>query len=113
MVREFVRLPEFERQCKSIGLAEDDVKEIESALLTNPHVGNVLKGTGGIHKFRFALDNRGKSSGARVVYIDFAVFERIYLLTAFAKSEMGNLSPAERNELRALVQMLKSELEKR
>ena len=112
MDREFVRLPEFEKQCKNIGLTEDAVREIESALLFDPDVGDVMKGTGGIRKFRFALPNRGKSGGARVIYINFAYFKKIYLITVFAKSEMDNLSPAERNELKSLVKVLESELRK-
>lgn len=113
MTREFVRLPEFEKQCKSIGLSEDDIMAIENALLSNPSVGNVIQGTGGIRKFRFPLPNRGKSGGGRVIYVDFAFYEKIYLLTVFAKSETENLTKAERNELNALVGKLESELRKK
>ena len=112
MDREFVRLPEFEKQCKHIGLTEDDVKEIESELLINPNVGDVIEGTGGIRKFRFALPNAGKSGGARIVYIDFAFYEKIYLITAFAKSETDNLSKAERNDLKSVIKLLEAELRK-
>ncbi|MCL2486632.1 MAG: type II toxin-antitoxin system RelE/ParE family toxin [Oscillospiraceae bacterium] len=101
---------EFEKQCKNIGLNEDDVREIECALLTNPSIGAIIKGTGGIRKFRYALSNRGKSGGARVIYIDLAYYEKIYLITVYAKSDMGNLSPAQCNELKALVKLLESEL---
>lgn len=113
MDREFVRLPEFEKQCKNIGLTEDDIREIESALLIDPSVGDVMQGTGGVRKFRFALPNRGKSGGARVIYIDFAYYEKIYLITVYAKSEMENLSSTERNELKTFVKVLESELRKR
>ena len=113
MDREFVRLPEFEKQCKRIGLTEDDVKEIEWELLVNPAVGDVMEGTGGIRKFRFALPNVGKSGGVRIVYIDFIFCEKIYLITAFAKSETDNLSKAERNELKLAVKLLEVELRKK
>jgi len=113
MTREFVRLHEFEKQSKKIGLTEDDVRSIENIILDNPTIGDVIAGTGGIRKFRFALDNRGKRGGARVVYIDFTIFNKVYLLTAFAKNETDNLSKAERNELFNLVSLLKSELRMR
>ena len=109
MTRTFVRMPEFEKQCKHIGLDEDDVMEIENALLENPAVGNIIRGTGGLRKFRAALQNRGKSGGARVIYVDFVYYEKIYLITAYAKSELDNLSHAERNELKVLVGTLKAE----
>ena len=113
MTREFVRLPEFEKQCKQIGLDEDSVKSIEDVLLSNPSIGDIMRRTGGIRKFRIPLPDRGKSGGARVVYIDFVRYEKIYLLTAFAKNETDNLSHAERNELKALTSILESELRKR
>jgi len=109
MIRTFVRMPEFEKQCKHIGLDEDDVMEIENALLENPAVGSIMRGTGGLRKFRFPLQNRGKSGGARVIYVDFIYYRKIYLITAYAKSELDNLSQAERNDLKNLVRILKSE----
>ena len=41
-----------------------------------------MQGTGGLRKVRFALENRGKSGSVRVVYVDFVVYETIYLITA-------------------------------
>ena len=113
MIREFVRLPEFEKQSQSIGLSEDDIREIENRLLADPSVGDIMEGTGGVRKFRFALPGVGKRGGARVVYIDFLFYEKIYLLTVFAKSDISNLSKAERNELKHLVKMLEDELRKK
>jgi len=113
MTREFVRLPEFEKQCKHIGLSEEDITEIEKALLSDPLIGGVMRGTGGIRKFRIALPNRGKSGGARVIYIDFAYYQKIYLLTVFTKNETENLNQSERNELKAFIKTLESELRKK
>ena len=112
MTREFVRLFEFEQQCKHIGLVEDDVLSVEIRILLNPACGVMIQGTGGIRKIRDAINNKGKSSGARIVYVDFASYNKTYFITAYAKGEMDNLSQAERNELKELVRMLKNELRK-
>jgi len=113
MTRLFVRLPEFEKQCKNIKLNEDDICVIEIILLGNPVIGELIKGTGGIRKVRIPLPNRGKSGGARVIYIDFAYYGRIYLFTAYGKGVKEDLSKAEKNELKDLVMSLKTELRKR
>lgn len=113
MVREFIRLPEFEKQCKQLSLSEEDIREIENVLLDTPSVGDVIQGTGGLRKFRIPLPNKGKSGGARVIYIDFACYEKIYLITAYSKNETENLSQAERNELKSFVKRLESELRKK
>ena len=113
MTRLFIRMPEFEKQCKSIGLDEDDVTKIELTLLGNPVIGDLIKGTGGIRKVRIPLPNRGKSGGARVIYVDFVYFESIYFLTVYEKSVTEDLSKAEKNELKVLVKTLEAELRKR
>ena len=70
-----------------------------------------MQGTGGIRKIRFALENRGKSGSVRVIYIDFLMYEKIYLLTAYPKNEKENLSQAERNQMKTLVEKLSQSLE--
>lgn len=70
-----------------------------------------MRKTGGVRKMRFAFEDRGKSGSVRVIYIDFEVYEKIFLLTAYPKSEKDNLSKAERNEFRQIVEILEYQLE--
>jgi hypothetical protein len=83
MIREFVRLLEFEKQCGRMGLNEDDIQEIENALLLDPSIGDMIRETGGLRKFRITLPGlkRGKSGGARVIYVDLAFYEKIWFNT--------------------------------
>ena len=60
---------------------------------------------------RFAFEQRGKSGSVRVIYVDFEVYERIYLITAYTKSEKDNLTDKERNEIHRLIDILKAQLE--
>lgn len=70
-----------------------------------------MRETGGVRKMRFAFEDRGKSGSVRVIYIDFEVYEKIFLLTAYPKSEKDNLSKAERNEFKQIVEILEYQLE--
>ena len=112
MTREFVELPSFRAEWKSMGLNDADLRRLESELLANPEVGAVMRGTGGVRKMRFALEHRGKSGSVRVIYIDFVVREKLYLLTAYPKSEKDNLTASERGELKKLVAVLEKEISK-
>jgi len=112
MTREFVMMPEFDRQWKKIGLDDDDLRQIQEALLQNPKTGNVIRGTKGLRKIRFAFDGAGKSGGGRVAYVDFTVYEIIYLITAYPKSEKDNLTKAERNAIAKLIVRLEQGLKK-
>ncbi len=108
MTREFIITKEFDRAWKNLGLNDDELGEVEIFLCKNPDAGDVMEGTGGIRKFRWALAGRGKSGGARIIYLDIVFSEHIYLITAFPKNEKSNLSKAERNEMKKLVELIKN-----
>ena len=111
MTRMFVELPLFRTKWKSLGLDDKDLKRLQEELLSDPKVGSVMQGTGGLRKMRFAFEHRGKSGSIRVIYIDFEVCEKIFLITAYPKNEKDNLTQSERNELKQLVAILERQLE--
>ena len=113
MTRIFVELPSFRKCWRELGLTDSDLRRLQEELLADPQAGKVMRETGGIRKMRFALENRGKSGSVRVMYVDFVVYEKLYLLTAYPKSEKDNLTKAERNELKKLVELLEAELRKK
>ena len=110
MTRSFVELPLFRSRWEDLGLTDQDLIRLQEELLADPKVGDVMKGTGGVRKMRFAFEHRGKSGGVRVIYIDFEVYEKIYLLTAYTKNEKENLTKDEQNELRRLITVLEAQL---
>jgi hypothetical protein len=63
----------------------------------------VIPGSGGIRKVRFGFGSRGKSGGARIIYLFGGVDLPVFILAAFAKNEKANLSAAERNALGKMV----------
>ena len=111
MKRTFIELPIFRSRWKAMGLNDDDLARLQRELLEDPKVGPVMQGTGGVRKMRFAFEDRGKSGSARVIYVDFEVYGKIYLITAYPKNEKDNLTKEERNELRQLMEILKKQLE--
>jgi len=110
--REFVMMPEFGRQWKHLGLGDEELRQLQEALLENPKAGAVLRGTRGLRKYRIAFPGRGKSGSGRVAYVDFTMYETIYLITAYPKSEKDNLSAKERNEIAAMIAILETGLQK-
>ena len=111
MTRTFIELPLFRSKWEDLGLNDDDLKRLQVELLADPKVGAVMRGTGGVRKMRFAFEQRGKSGSIRVIYVDFEVYEKIYLITAYTKSEKDNLTDKERNEIHRLIDILKTQLE--
>ena len=110
MTRTFVELPIFQKKWKAMGLDDKDLKRLQEELIADPKVGEVMQGTGGIRKMRFAFEKRGKSGSVRVIYVDFEVYEKIFLITAYPKNEKENLTQSERNELKQMIQILENQL---
>ena len=83
---------------KAASLMDDDARsELVTFLAANPEVGDIVPETGGVRKFRWAIEGKGKSGGVRVIYYFHNEAIPVFLLGVFAKNEKANLSQAERN----------------
>lgn len=99
--------PEYIRRVEKL-LSDEERRDVLQYLAAHPRAGDLMEGTGGVRKLRWARGGRGKSGGVRVIYYFHSDAMPLYLLTLFAKNERANLSKAERNELAELVGILAS-----
>lgn len=100
---EFKRLRFFEKS--SAGLfSEQEVFELELALMADPEAGDLIPGAKGLRKIRRPLIGRGKRGGARVIYYHIVSDHQILLLYAYAKNRQGDLTSAQIKQLTQLVQ---------
>ena len=109
MIREFIFTKPFLASWKAMGLDTDSLKSLEQILLSNPKLGDVIQGTGGARKMRIQLEGRGKSGGARVIYLDVFEKEKLYLLFAYPKSVQDDLTPEQRKLIKDIVEAIKKE----
>jgi len=100
-----IETPSFLRDAKRF-MDNEEQQEIVAFLAHNPHAGDILQGTGGVRKVRFAREGGGKSGGYRVVYFFHSPDIPLFALNIFAKNEKANISPAERNALKELAALL-------
>lgn len=103
----FVELPAFERYRPEY-LDDEDFRLLQRLLLLHPHAGDLIKGTGGLRKLRFADAHRhkGKRGGTRVIYYWWTAGQQFWLFTLYGKQIQDDLSPSQRQ---ALKQLLESE----
>ena len=94
-----IQTPAFLSDAKYAGMSEDEQEQIVDYLSTHPTAGDVIKGTNGARKIRFAGRGKGKSGGYRVITFYGGDDIPIFLLNAFSKGDRVDLSQAERNEL--------------
>ena len=98
--RMFIHTKVFDRLWESLGCNDDHLSELQKLICENPQDPPVIRGTGGVHKIRFALDGGGKSGGSRVIYGDFPEHGIVYLFAAYPKNEKENITEEERKILK-------------
>jgi hypothetical protein len=76
-------------------------------LAGRPEAGNVIPGSGGVRKLRWAAKGKGERGGARIIYLYVVITDRIYLLHCYAKNVKGDLTADEKKELRQIAAHLK------
>ena len=98
-----IETPAFLSDAKAAGRSEQERLTIVQTIATDPEAGDVIPGTGGARKVRFAGRSRGKRGGFRVITFYSGLDVPVFLLNIFAKGDTITLTPAERNELRAIL----------
>ena len=73
-----------------------------------PSSGDLIQGTGGTRKLRWARADKGKSGGVRVIYYFHSDMMPLYLQAVFGKNEKANITAEERNILSKAVKDLVS-----
>ena len=81
----FIETPIFTKEIQKY-LSDDGLRNMQSALLLRPEAGDLIPGSGGLRKLRWAGGGKGKRGGLRIIYyIDYP--ETIYLLFPYKKSK--------------------------
>jgi hypothetical protein len=98
-----IETPTFLGDCRRAGLTEDDRLAIVDAIAEDPLDGEIIAGTGGARKRRFAGRGRGKRGGYRVISYYAGDDVPVLMLAMVDKGERANISKAERNVLRQVL----------
>jgi hypothetical protein len=102
----FVELPAFERY-RADYLDDVAFAALQQGLMKNPETGEVIEGTGGLRKMRYADARRGKGKrgGLRLIYYWWNAGMQFWLYTLYDKDEMADLTPKQRKALKAMLKM--------
>lgn len=88
--------------------SEDERAELVDFVAHNPEAGDVIPGTGGVRKLRWARSGSGKRGGARVVYFYYRPDCPLYLLLAYAKAQATDLSADEKKAVATFAVTIKA-----
>ena len=99
----FIETTVFTKQAAEL-LGDDEYALLQSYLAENPTAGDVIQGTGGLRKLRWAAMGKGKRGGVRVIYFHVLAASQIRLLLVYRKGIKDDLRAAEKAWLKTIVE---------
>src|SRR5262249_60618339 len=94
-----IETPTFLGDCQGARLADDARLAMIDAIAEDPLEGEIIPGTGGARKRRFAGRGKGKSGGYRVISFYAGNDVPVLMLALIDKGQRANISKAERKTL--------------
>lgn len=95
----FIELEPFARAREAM-LSDSEFARLQMHLMAQPEAGDVIPGSDGCRKLRWALAGRGRRGGARVIYFLQPRAGEIVLVTMYAKNVRDNIDAKLLRELR-------------
>jgi len=100
---EFFETPVFTKLIQKL-ISDKQYQLLQLQLSVRPESGDIIKGSGGIRKLRWAGSGRGKRGGIRVIYYYITEDEQIYMLYAYPKNKKDDLTADQLKQLKQLVE---------
>ena len=72
-------------------LSDDEYRAFQWHLIAYPDAGDVVRGSGGVRKIRWAEKGKGKRGGVRIIYYWKKSADEIWLLTTYSKKEKATI----------------------
>jgi len=107
-----VETEEFLADVKDV-LSEDEHDALILYVAYHPDAGDLIPGTGGLRKLRWAAKGKGRRGGSRVIYYFHNLDIPVFLMAIFAKSVQADLAPRQRKALVNQLSALKAEWKER
>lgn len=101
-----LQLPKFKAEATEL-IGMDGIEMLAGYLIDHPDAGDVIPGSGGVRKLRWAAKGKGKRGGARIIYLYAVVAARIYLMRCYAKNVKTDLTADEKKQVRQIAAYLR------
>jgi hypothetical protein len=99
----FIHTDSFDEAWHKLGLDDADLSRLQRELILDPEMGDVIKGTNGLRKARFARSGAGKSGSFRVCYASFPTHGVMVLVVVYGKRQRSDITPSEKKAIARLL----------
>jgi mRNA-degrading endonuclease RelE of RelBE toxin-antitoxin system len=84
-------------------LTDDEYRKLQQFLAQYPDAGDIIPGSHGLRKLRWAISGKGKRGGTRIIYYWLRPKDTILMLFVFKKNEQSDLRKDQLKILKAIV----------
>jgi hypothetical protein len=105
-MRTVAETPTFQRAADKL-LSAQDRSDLIAYLARYPNAGDIIPGTGGVRKLRYAYRGIGKSGAVRVIYYWFDDDCPIYALLLYGKGAQVDLTSEQKQAVKAFAETIK------
>ena len=99
----FVETPTITKRVLNL-LDDESYGALQAHLAKRPEAGDVIRGSGGMRKIRWAAKGHGKRGGVRAIYYWWMDKDRISMLFIYPKNELDDLSAEQLKLLRRALE---------
>jgi hypothetical protein len=100
----FVETPTFTKRILAL-LDDESYGALQAHLARHPDDGDIIRGSGGLRKIRWAAKGHGKRGGLRLIYYWWVSKDRISMLFIYPKNEMDDLTGLQLKLLRQALEL--------
>jgi hypothetical protein len=86
----FIESSTFER-VRPVYLDDEEYAELQQYMMQNPQAGQVVPGSGGVRKLRWARPGMGKRGGLRLIHFVRYEPSEFWMLTMYTKAKRDNV----------------------
>ena len=111
MIRHLIAVCEmtaFTRKAGKLWTREEH-DEFVDFIAQNPEAGDVIEGTGGARKVRWARAGMGKRGGTKIITYYHGETLPVFLFMLFAKNERQDIGPDDKRDLATAIAGLKAQ----
>lgn len=105
----FFESPAFTRYLSEY-MNDDEYRKLQTTMMRNPEMGDVIKSSGGFRKLRWRDKKRskGKKGGLRVIYYFFEEYRQIWFFTLYNKNEAKDLTEEQKRVMKHAIKKEKA-----
>ena len=90
-------------------MSEAERIAVVDVIASDPQIGDLIRGAGGLRKVRIPMQGRGKRGGGRLITFFHDLGMPVFLIAAYAKNDQADMDQEQRKRAAALADAIRAQ----